>query len=155
MTPLELQDELVSELQRIFKDFRLKTLGGDRVPIKVFPQDIPVLETDEDEGPIPYIIVRLNTGSDPGAKDSNNSVKLVIIIGVYDSDADQQGYRDAMNIVQKIYERFHKDPNLNGKAVYSGEFNWAMQEDGYYPYFFAACSVVFHIPAIRREDPYA
>lgn len=155
MTPLEMQDELVSELKEMFKDSRLKSPCGDIVPIKVYPQDIPVAESDDDEDPIPYIIVRLSKGTDSGAKDSFNTVSLVIIIGVYDSELDQQGYRDAMNIVQRIYERFHINPNLNGKAVYSGEFSWAMQEDGYYPYFFAACSLNFYIPAIRREDEYA
>lgn len=155
MTPLEMQDELVAELKRMFQDHRLKTPGGERKNITIYPQDIPIVESDDDEDPIPYIIVRLSKGSDSGAKDSFNTVNLVIIIGVYDGELDQQGYRDAMNIIQKIYERFQKNPNLNGKAVYSGEFSWAMQEDGYFPYFFAACSLQFQIAAIRREDPYA
>lgn len=69
-----------------------------------------------------------------------------------DDDLQQQGYRDAMNIFQKIYHRFQAKPNLNGVAVFNGEFHWANQEDGYFPYFFGACTLSFNIPAIRRED---
>lgn len=152
MTPLMLQDELVEEVKRLFKDYLYKNPAGERVPIKVYAQNIPVNESDDDEDPIPYIIVRLNSGEDTGKRDSNNTVKLVIIGGIWDGDSEAQGHRDLMNIFQKVYERFQTNPNLNNKAVYSGEFNWALQDDNYYPYSFGACSLSFHIAAIRRED---
>ena len=155
MTPLDLQDELMEEMKRLFSDHLYKAPTGERVPINVYPQNIPVNETDDDEDPIPYIIVRLNNGDDNGNRDSNNTVKLVIIIGIWDDALDNQGHRDVLNIIQKVYKRFHTNPNLNNKAVYAGEFNWALQEDTYYPYSFGACSLSFHIPAIRREDPFA
>ena len=47
MTPTMLQDELVEEMKRLFQDYLYKQPGGERVPIKVFPQNIPVNETDE------------------------------------------------------------------------------------------------------------
>lgn len=155
MTPLMLQDELVEEMKRLLRDYLYKTPAGERVPINVFAQSIPVNETDDDEDPIPYIIVRLNSGEDDGTRDSFNTVKLVIIVGIWDDALDSQGHRDVMNIIQKVYHRFQTNPNLNNKAVYSGKFDWAMQEDGYYPYFFGACSLQFHIAAIRREDEFA
>lgn len=155
MTPLDLQDELVEELKRLLSDYLYKAPSGERVPINVYPQSIPINETDDEEDPIPYIIVRLNSGNDDGTRDSNNTVKLVIIIGLWDDALDAQGHRDVANIIQKIYHRFQKNPNLNGKAVYSGAFDWALQEDNYYPYSFGACSLSFHIAAIRREDEYS
>ena len=155
MTPLDLQNELVEELKRLLSDYLYKAPSGERVPINVYPQSIPINETDDEEDPIPYIIVRLNSGNDDGTRDSNNTVKLVIIIGLWDDALDAQGHRDVANIIQKIYHRFQTNPNLNGKAVYSGAFDWALQEDNYYPYSFGACSLSFHIAAIRREDEYS
>lgn len=155
MTALELQDELVEELKEIFKEYRYLTPGGERVKLNVFAQSVPVNETDDDDDPIPYIIVRLNSGEDSGAKNSFNSVRLVCIVGIYDNGSEAQGHRTVMNIIQKIYERFHKNPNLNGKAAYSGEYSWALQEDTYYPYSFGACTMNFNIGAIRREDRFA
>lgn len=154
MTPLMLQDELVEELKCLFKGYLYKASSGERVPINVFPQSIPINETDDEDDPIPYIIVRLNSSKDDGTRDSFNTVKLVIIIGIWDNALDAQGHRDVSNIIHKIYERFQTTPNLNGKAVFSGEFNWLLQEDNYYPYSFGACSLKFHIAAIRREDPF-
>lgn len=156
MTPTMLQDELVDEIKRLLNDNLYKKPGTkEKVPINVFPQSIPVNETDDDDDPIPYIIVRLNSGKDLGTRDSNHTVKLVVVIGIWDDSLDSQGHRDVMNIISKIYDRFQTDPNLNGVAVHGGEFNWALQEDVYFPYFFGACSLDFHIAAIRREDKFA
>jgi hypothetical protein len=150
-----LQDALVEEMNHIFKGNLFKEPGGERVPIKVYAQDIPVNESDDDADPIPYIIVRLSGGEDSGEKDSFNKVKLVIIIGIWDDSQDAQGHRDVLEIIQKVYERFQKNPNLNNIAAYAGDFHWALQEDGYFPYFFGACTLSFYIAAIRREDEFA
>ena len=156
MTPIILQDELVEEIKRLLSDNLYKKPGTKEiVPINVFPQSIPVNETDDEDDPIPYVIVRLNSGKDAGTRDSNHAVKLVVIIGIWDDGLESQGHRDVMNIIDKIYLRFQTNPNLNGVAVHSGEFNWALQEDGYYPYHFGACSLDFHIAAVRREDKFA
>lgn len=170
MTPLDLQDDLVAELKELFQPFLYKvpmdledldTEDGEaaalakRVPLNVYSQALPVQQSDEEEDPVPYLIVRLSSGEDSGGESSFNTVKLVIIIGIWDDALDNQGHRDVLNIIQKIYERFSKNPCLNHRSVYTGEFNWAAQEDGYFPYFFGACSMSFNIAAIRREDPLA
>lgn len=126
------------------------------VPITVYPQNIPVpLSMDEEENPVPYIIVRLNTGTDDNVSDSKYMLKVVVIMGVWDDDRNAQGHRELLNIINLIYERFKKNPCLDGKYVYEGGFKWDIQEDGYYPYYFGAFEMNFTIPAIRREDPLA
>lgn len=155
MTALDLQDKLVEEIPKILADYKYKDPNGDYKDINVYKQDVPRYETDEDEDPVPYIIVRLHNGEDEGAKHSNNKVVVVLIIATYDHGLDVQGYRDVMNIIDKIYARFEKEPLLKDAGVFDGEFHWALQEDAYYPYFFGSCSLNFNIPAIRREDPLA
>lgn len=152
MTPLELQDELTGEVSRILDGYTYKTPNGERVPINVFAQNIPMNETDDEDDPVPYIIVRLSSGEDDGTRDSFNTVSIVVIVGIWDDALDVQGHRDVMNIIQKIYQRFHENPDLNSKAAYAGEFSWAIQDDEYYPYSFGACHMKFHIAAVRRED---
>ena len=152
MTPLELQDELVEEMSRILDGYTYKTPEGERIPVNVFPQNIPMNKTDDEEDPVPYIIVRLSRGEDDGTRDSFNTVSVVVIIGIWDDSLDVQGHRDVMNIIQKIYQRFHENPDLNRKAAYAGDFKWAIHDDAYYPYSFGACHMKFHIAAVRRED---
>lgn len=156
MTPLELQDTLAEELGRVFADYVYKKPGSEeRVPLQIFTQHIPINETDDEDDPVPYLIVRLHSGDDDGTRDSFNQIKLLVIVGIFDDDLKAQGHRDVLNIIQKIYQRFQENPNLNNKAAYTGEFHWAAQEDNYYPFFFGACSMTFNIAALRREDEYA
>lgn len=157
MTPLELQDELVRELGRILEGYTYKTPDGELVPIHIFAQSLPVKESEEEteDDPVPYLIVRLNSGEDDGTRESFHTVSMVVIIGIWEDAAEAQGHRDVMNIIQKIYHRFHTNPDLNRKAVYAGDFKWALQEDTYYPYTFGACHVRFCIAAVRREDAFA
>ena len=126
------------------------------VEMTVYPQNIPVpLSGDEDENPVPYIIVRLNTGMDGNAPGSEYIMKVVVIMGIWDDDRSAQGHRELLNIINLVYSRFMKNPCLAGQYVYKGEFKWDIQEDGYYPYYFGAFEMNFAIPAIRREDPFA
>ena len=127
----------------------------EMVEMTVFPQNIPVpLSGEEDWNPVPYIIVRLNGGNDPNVYDSEYIMQVVVIMGIWDDDRNAQGHRELLNIINLVYERFKKNPCLDGQYVYKGEFEWDIQEDGYYPYYFGACKMNFAIPAIRREDPY-
>ena len=163
MTPLELQDMLVAEMEKLYHDWLYKNPNYDptdpeskeRIPLQIFSQHIPITRADSEEDPVPYLIVRLSSGDDDGSGDSSNVVNVVIIAGIWDDDHAAQGHRDILNILQKIYQRFQEDPNLNNKAVYNGEFHWAAQEDNYYPFYFGACQISFTIPALRREDEYA
>lgn len=126
------------------------------VKMTVYPQNIPVpLSVEEDENPVPYIIVRLNTGTDANVHDSKYIMQVVVIMGIWEDDRNAQGHRELLNIINLVYERFKKNPCLDGKYVYDGEFEWDIQEDGYYPYYFGAFKMNFAIPAIRREDPLA
>lgn len=155
MTPLELQDELVGEMSRILDGYMYRNPEGEYIPINIFAQNIPMNEADSEDDPVPYIIVRLSSGEDDGSRDSFNTVSVVVIIGIWDDSLNSQGHRDVMNIIQKIYQRFHENPDLNRKATYAGGFKWAIQDDAYYPYSFGACHMKFYIAAIRREDYFA
>ena len=154
MTPLMLQDKLVEELKRLFSDFLYKAPSGERVPINIYPQSLPKNDSDDDDDPMPYVIVRLTKGEDAGTRYSFNTVSIVLIIGAFDDTLEAQGHRVVSNIIQKVYERFQENPNLTNQAVYSGGFHWMLQDDDYYPYSFGACSLDFHIAAIRREDQF-
>ena len=62
MTPLYLQEALVKDLREIFKDDRFENTLGERVKMNVFEQQLPVIQSDEDPDPVPYSLVRLETG---------------------------------------------------------------------------------------------
>lgn len=155
MNPLELQNELVEELERLFEDDRFPDISGKEVPIKVFRQTTPVPQSDEEEDePIPYLIVHLNDGEQRVSKDSQNVVNLAVVVGIYDRVEENQGHKRVVDVIFKIQERFSKNPKLR-RAAFTGDFRWSVKDDGYYPYFFGVCEMEFYIPAIRREDEFS
>lgn len=68
MTPIDLQNELCEEIRRILDGYEYRNAKGEYMPINIFPQNIPITESDEDIDPIPYVIVRLNSGDDDGKR---------------------------------------------------------------------------------------
>ena len=154
MTPSDFQDLLAEEIGRILSNNKYMTTGGEYVKMNVYTQELPIEESDDDADPVPYIIVRISSGEDSGEKNSYYIIHTTIIIATWDDNKQAQGHRDVMAIINKLYSRFHRDQRL-GAAFYSGNFNWALQEDDFFPYFIGAVKMDFVIPAIRREDPYS
>ena len=83
MTPIEFQDALAAEIRHILKPYAYKTPASERVSMNVFTQSIPVQQTDDEEDPFPYVIVRLSSGENPLGKDSFNTVSVILIIGIW------------------------------------------------------------------------
>lgn len=151
MTPEMLQDDLITELQKILGKRKWMHADGTSGALNFYPQQLPIEESDDDADPIPYVIVRLTKGTDPGGGEDNYICKAIVIIGVFDNNKNAQGHRDVLSAINLIYERFSKNTGLANKYTFLGNFDWNI-EDGYHPYYFGAVSMDFAIPRIRRED---
>lgn len=169
-----LQDDLVAELKEIFNGFRLKNPQGEWSEINVFPQALPIpapvappedaepelieeglADTDpvKVEDPYPYAIVRIQDGKIETINGAQN-VTVLIILGVYDESLENQGHKDVLNMIQKIYERFAKNAILAGKYELLHPIEWTLQEEESYPYFIGGIALNFGTLPIRREDPF-
>lgn len=167
-----LQDDLSEELKKIFSGFKLMDSKGKLHDINIFPQSLPMLipkeqsnippeilengliDEEVQEDPFPYIIVRIEDG-EIADEASVQSVNTNILIGVYDDSHAKQGTKDVMNIIQKIYERFAKNPVIAGKYTIQYPISWALQDEESYPYYFGGMALAWETAAIRREDKYA
>lgn len=168
-----LQDDLATDLAEIFKHFFLKDPQGNTVHLNIFKQSLPIptaaempeTVTDEEleegiydvqakEDPYPYIIVRVEQGKIEEI-DQEQTVIVNLIIGVIDRDYSNQGHKDVLNIIQKIYERFAKNAILAKKYECVMPIEWALQDEESFPYFFGGMALQFETIRIRREDPYA
>ncbi|MBR0093857.1 MAG: hypothetical protein IJP91_01115 [Synergistaceae bacterium] len=124
MTELGLIDALVAFLEKVFADYQLPAKSGLLQNVRVFAQYMPQPEavevnTDDDEAestPIGYsaddiesnfpcVIVKFEdcTIKEEGTIDSVRT-NISILAGTYDESADCQGYRDVMNIIDKVKE---------------------------------------------------
>ena len=87
--------------------------------------------------------------------DSAQAVNINLLIGVYEPDYDKQGHKDILTIIARIYERFAKEPVLNGRYILQYPVLWSLQEEESHPFYFGGVSLTFEAAAVRREDKYA
>lgn len=177
-----LQQALVDELKQLFDGALFRCPGEPEepgkpklAPLKVFSQALPIPKPAEmqeadldpelvEEGlslsdlenaddPYPYIIVRVQNGSITKIE-GEQTVKAYLIFGAYDNSYENQGHRDVLHMIQKIYERFSKNAILAAKYECITPIEWALQEEESYPYFFGGMELNFYTEPIGREDPY-
>jgi hypothetical protein len=154
MVALELQIELAKEIEVITKDIVLHDPNGEVEQLKAFKQSLPIKTDDESEDPYPYCIVRLMSGLTPDAM-SAQEVKIILILGIYDDGVDAQGHQSILNIIQRIQERFFKNPVLANQFIMQQKYEWTLQDDDSYPYYFGGIEVAWTTSSIRREDDLA
>lgn len=158
MTAEMLQEELCREIKNIFDGTLFKEPTGQRIPINVFEQNLSIRESDEEPDPIPYVIVRVETGTIKGGTDPQE-VLVTMLIGYFDDNTENNGHKGVLGIIQKIQERFMKEPMLANQFMYMNDelhpFDWALQDEESYPYYFGAASMTFKTAAIRKEDKFA
>ena len=164
MTPSVLQDALVSELGDLLSHETYPNSRGEHVPIKVYPQDLPIQNSFDEEGepfestPDPYLIVRLNEGSVENT-DSAQTVDVILVICLYDNQSNRQGYRDVLHVMNQIMERYGKNqmvgPMEHGRTALPftllHPIKWVMQDDDTHPYYFGAMNLKFETPAVCQE----
>lgn len=158
MTASKLQTVLVKDILEIFKGDLFKDSSGEYVPLNVFEQYLPIRKDEEEPDPVPYVIIRIEEGSVKGWTEAQE-VKVMLILGCFDDDINNQGYKTILGMIQKIEHRYFKDPMLANQFVFLNDeqngFEWAMQDEESFPYYFGAISIKFKTAAVRKEDKYA
>jgi hypothetical protein len=173
VTPLFFQQALTDEVKKITEDLLFCTPKGDElVHLDVFMQSlpIPVFESSDQENenlssfeyennqidPIfkcPWCTVKIINGDIPGINE-RQVLNVAICFGIYNDDTSNQGHREILNLIQRVYSRFAIDPLLDKQYTCTGEFEWALQDEDTHPYFFGAISTTFKMTGYRRENKF-
>lgn len=154
MTATILQEELVKELETIFHGDLFKNSLGEYVKLNIYEQQLPIREDEDAPDPMPYIVVRLETGSTKSGTDPQE-VLVTMLFGYFDDAPENNGHKGVLGMIQKIHERFEKQPMLANQFMFQDPFDWALQDEESFPYFFGAASMTFKTTAIRKEDKFA
>lgn len=145
-----LQDAMVADLSELFKDRRYKAPDGRDVSLSVFAQNLPKRQSEDDDDPFPYIIVRIDSGNIETQTDPHK-VAVILLIGNYDDSPENQGHRAVLEIMELIQQHYEEMPLLAEKFIFTDPFNWALQDEESYPYYFGAANLTFKLPAPRRK----
>ena len=186
VTPIDLQDALIQEIETLTKDMSFKQYGleGKVYGVTAYKQDLPIPQKQESEGTdesgdlfpdenagessdehgvynFPWAIVKLDTGSTslPSPAPMYQHVNVIIIIGIYEDANDRSGYWGVMNVMQRIMERFAKQPLLNKRFTAEpvdekSMFRWSLQDEDTHPFYYGALEMAFNMQSFIREDLY-
>lgn len=145
MIPENLQDAIVAEISQIFSHFSVPNSAGGERHVQVFKQNVPIRQFDDDTEnadvpPEPYVVVKLNGGTISAYHDPHK-INVIFVVCVYDENADRQGYRDMLHIVNEIFLHYAKNNVIDRKWNVAYPLEWTPQEDDTHPYYFGALSM--------------
>lgn len=151
MTPIFLQKSLVEELKALFAGFCSKDdVVGKCSQVNIFPQDLPIAFGGDEEERVPYIIVRIDSGNIQELNQQER-VEMILVFCVKSTNENRQGYLDVMNMIQRVKDRFFRKFRLGEYFFFEPPFEWAVQEEDTFPYFYGAVKMNFYCPAIILE----
>ena len=121
--------------------------------------DLPEEEADFQKAfPFPWALVKLDRGAVTGIGEPQK-VSAVIVFGIFDNREENQGHETILIMIERVMERFAKDSLLAGQITVTPidenhMFNWSLQDEDTYPYFYGALELSFLLPGFQREDRY-
>lgn len=165
MTVFQLQQDLAEEIETILSDMRFKNPAGSMVQMRAYCQDIPkrkqeikkgalMPDEEETEDPYPFCIVKMESG---GIFSEAQKVSVMLIIATYNDDTQNQGQQELLNVIQRIAERFIKDPVLKDRYRMDQKagINWILDDEDRYPYFVGGMTMKWDDFFVVKEDDYA
>lgn len=153
MIPTDLQAGLKERLENAFSDTLFNSPSGDRVHLNIFEQNLPQ-KSDKDQDLFPFVIVKLLEGEQKGEQDEQdeNITTVGFVIGTFDDDNQNQGYRDVTQIINKIEEVLKKEPVINRQFTLKYPLKWRILEEETAPYYYGAVETNWKMPAYDRQD---
>lgn len=150
MTAFTLQEDLAHELRELLSEFRIKE-KEEYKPIRVLVQDIPFTrDKQEADNLFPYIIVRLEEGS---ISNDKNICQVVLIFGVHNEDKNRQGYKDLLNLMQKVMYHYATEKIIVERYCIGDTMEWLIQDgDNIFPHFIGAVSFEVELPMLWLFD---
>ena len=149
MTARELQKDVIEDLRELFKHTLYQTPDGGQAALNFFEQFLPQLESDDDDDPYPYLIVRVDSGGIATQTDPHK-IALLLVIGIYDDKEITHGHEAVLEIIERIQRHYEETPALK-EFVFTDPFEWALQDELHWPYYFGAVNVTFDAPAPRAK----
>jgi hypothetical protein len=150
MTPIAMVDELIEFIKPVVAEFTLQTnvKGADPKPPQVIGGFLKDKQPNEKQDPpdFPFVIVRFLEEND---NPDENTAQVRIYVGTY-SDDPQNGWRDAMNVAQKIKHHL-LSKRYFGSFCAERPFKTTLLEEQPMPEWIVEMTVTVSMPQIQYE----
>lgn len=166
MNARELQWALVEDLEAHFSDKFYKTPNHTMEHPRAYAQHFLPRDAQTGDDPFPFIQVHLRSGGIASSTEPHK-ITVLLMIGIFDDgtadfrepspvgeqwDNRNFGVMAVMEIIEGIQEHYEKYPTLGkGSFRYDGPFQWELDDEPTYPYFYGMCELSFSTWAPRIE----
>lgn len=159
MTELLLLDAITARLKKIFAGYTLMSKSGNLQEVKIFsgymPQPAGITindkksgtqnysETDYDNN-LPAVVAKILSAQEN--EDRNlppTIINVQLLAGIYDPDINCQGFRDILNIFERIRENFLSDRIFDDKFRLMFPLNMRSLENESWPLYFGEMNLIF------------
>lgn len=149
MTVIFLQSALKRMVEDAIDGMQLESQENLNKKIQVFEQHLPRKIKSKSKQPestfYPCVIVYLDEWE-------NEQAKILFVVAVYDNYEDNQGYKDAVNIVGKINQEIMRNPLIDKRFELIGNPKCHYSDQENFPYFFSWVETYWSLPTIERDD---
>lgn len=175
MIAVNLLDALVKRIEELFEEAPLLSAkDGTRKKVNVFAQFLPqprgLTVKPKGEAPIgpqgygpadiennfPCVIVKLDEAQDKEEGNLDQARAVVrILAGAYDDSPDCQGFRDVLEIVERVRQDLLTMPArvLDRRYRLEMPMKWYLFEDQPWPVFFGVLDTIWEIPRPMMPKP--
>jgi len=151
MIPIELQDYLVKSTKNILKGFKVKNSLNELSEFNIYPQNIPVKQGKKDKEHYPLIVIAIEEGRGPD-DENGATANVTFLIGTYDSDENNQGFRDGINAANKIIDFLCRATRFDGKHTLLHPIDYKFPDEQLSPYYLVVINTTWNVPQITMQD---
>lgn len=152
MIPIILLDSLKVRFDNELKNILLNDPSNpDQLTnLNIYTQNLPIKSPKNSKSPFPFVCIRLSDG------DMNDydeyKCKILFVIGINDTSENNQGFRDAVMVTNRIWQSLTENPLVNSRFECDLKKKWSNYEDESQPFFYTGLETEWRIPVILRTD---
>lgn len=170
------QRALAKEIAKLTKEMLFEDAASGQAEekiestMRVYMQNLPIaawdvkgLGEDEDDSiefkslqtedaliAAPWCNIKIDNVKTEGPNEEQR-VRFAIIMCLYDSGTGRRGHEGLLNIMQRVTERFMKDPLMDHAYRNNSIFKSEIAEEDTHPYYFGVTVTEFYIRGTQRE----
>ncbi len=152
MTIEDLLDVLAEETAKALEGFCLRSAKGNQIPINIYTQNLPLKEEKSDEKIYPFVCVGFAQSDIENPYDGKEVSDIYFVIGVVDREKDNQGYRDVLQMAEKIKQYFFRKGIIQNAFRLAYPVKTMLQQEETYPYFIGGIEAKCELFIVTEED---
>lgn len=154
MTLEGLLDAIATEMREALEGFCLRSAKDNQRPVNVYTQNLPLKEGKGDENIYPYVCVCYDDSEIENPYDGKETINLYFVMGIIDRGKDNQGYRDILQMSERIKQHFFRKGVIRNAFRLTYPVRTAIQQEDTYPYFIGGIEAKCELFIVTEEDKY-